>query len=190
MAKVREGSLVASQLRGMVGDELVFRRRKGETLVTARPEQDPNRQPTPAQLAQQARFRQGAVYAQKAMAVPEDKARYVAEAEGTTGTAFSMAVRDFLNLPEVDEVDLKAYTGAVGSTITVTATDDCGVTGLHVQIEQMDGSLVEAGEAVQVANSPAWVYTATTANPATACKVTVTATDRPGHAATLTENKG
>jgi len=170
MAKVREGSLVASQLSGMVGGELVFRRRKGETIVTARPQQDATRQPTPAQAAQHERFRQGAIYAQKILAVPEDKAAYEARAAGTTGTAFSMAVRDFLNLPEVEDVNLNAYTGAVGDQITVTATDDMAVTGLHVRIEQMDGTLVEEGEAAQVGHSPAWVYTATAANPDTTCK--------------------
>ena len=190
MAKVRESSLIASKLRGMVGDELVFRRRKGETIVAARPDLDPNRKPTPAQLAQQERFRQGAIYAQKMMAAPEDKAAYTAEAEGTTGTAFSVAVRDFLSLPEVADVDLSAYTGAAGSTIMVTATDDTAVMGLHVRIEQMDGTLVEEGEAVQVGHSAAWVYTTTAANPTAACKVTVTAVDRPGHQAVKTETKG
>ena len=111
MAKVREGSLVAGELRGMVGDELVFRRRKGETIVTARPERDVSREPTPAQAAQQARFRQGAIYAQKALAVPEGQAAYAAAAEGTTGTAFSSAVRDFLSLPEVEDVDPSINSG-------------------------------------------------------------------------------
>ena len=189
MAKVREGSLVASQLRGMVGDELVFRRRKGETIVTARPEQDPSRQPTAAQAAQQERFRQGAIYAQKVLAIPAEKADYTEAAEGTTGTAFSMAVRDFLNVPEVEDVDLSTYTGAVGSTITVTAIDDMAVTNLHVRVERMDGTLVEEGEAVQVSNSPTWVYTATVANPAASCKVTVTAMDKPGHTGSKSATK-
>ena len=78
----------------------------------------------------------------------------------------------------------------MGGHITVTATDDTAVMGLHVCIEQMDGTLVEEGEAVQVGHSPAWVAsrTATAANPTAACKVTVpqgcfamTATDKPGH---------
>ena len=181
MAKVRDGSIVAGKLRGMVGDELVFRRRKGETIVTARPEFDANREWSPAQTAQHELFRQGAIYAQKKMADPDEKAAYTAAAEGTTGTAFSAAVQDFLNLPEVEDVDLKTYTGAVGSTIEVTATDDMAVVNLHVRSEQLDGTLVEEGEVVQVAHSPAWVYTATKANPATECKVTVTAADKPGH---------
>ncbi|MBK7203332.1 MAG: hypothetical protein WAW03_01715 [Anaerolineae bacterium] len=84
---------------------------------------------------------------------------------------------------------LDAYTGAVGSAITVMATDDTAVTGLHVRIEQLDGTLAEEGAAVQVGHSPAWTYMATAANPAAACKVTVTALDRPGHAATKTETK-
>ena len=189
MAKVREGSLVANELRGMIGDELVFRRRKGETIVAARPVLEATHEPTAAQVAQQIRFRNGTVYAQKAMAVPEAKAAYQDAAKGSTGTAFSMAVRDFLNLPEVEEVDLSAYTGAVGDQVAVTATDDTAVTGLHVRIEQPNGTLIEEGEAVQVGHSPAWVYTVTAANPGTTCKVTVTAVDRPGHTGTRTETR-
>lgn len=184
MAKIRDGSLVVDQLRGMVGEELVFRRRKGETIVSARPEWEEGREPSPAQQAQRARFRQGALYAQKAMADEEAKAAYQKAAKATTGTAFSVAVRDFLNLPEVEAVSLDAYTGAVGSRITVTAVDDTAVVGLHVKIEQPDGTLVEEGAAVQTGRSPEWVYTATAENAAPACKVTVTASDRPGSAAT------
>ena len=113
-----------------------------------RPANPPRRRP------HNERFRQGAIYAQKVLAVPEDRAVYEAKAAGTTGTAFSMAVRDFLNLPEVEDVDLSAYTGAVGDRVAVTATDDMAVTGLHVRIEQMDGTLVEEGEAAQVGHSP------------------------------------
>jgi len=189
MAKIREGSLVADQLRGMVGEELVFRRRKGETLVSARPEWKEGHEPSPAQQAQRTRFRQGALYAQKALADAAAKAAYREAAKATTGTAFSVAVRDFLNLPEVEAVSLDAYTGAVGSRISVTAVDDTAVVGLHVKIEQPDGTLVEEGAAVQTGRSPEWVYTATAENAAPACKVTVTALDRPGHAATKTETK-
>ena len=74
------------------------------------------------------------------------------------------------------------YTGEAGSFITVTVTDDFVVSSVHVKIENMDGTMVEEGEAVQANTGIDWVYTATVANEnMSGDKITVTAYDMPGN---------
>ena len=63
--------------------------------------------------------------------------------------------------------------------------------GVHVAVTTADGAAVEAGAAVETpANSGHWVYTATAAVPTgTTVRIAVTATDRPGGAATAAQAK-
>jgi len=73
------------------------------------------------------------------------------------------------------------------------------VAGVHVAVTTADGAAVEAGAAVETpANSGRWAYTATavvptgtTVRPSTALRtgIAVTATDRPGGAATAAQAK-
>jgi hypothetical protein len=65
------------------------------------------------------------------------------------------------------------------------------VTAVQVAIAQADGTAVEEGAATQTPpNSGRWLYTATAAVPTgTSVRITVTATDRPGHAGSKTETK-
>ncbi len=47
-----------------------------------------------------------------------------------TGASFNGAVRDFLNLPQVDEVNLDQYTGVIGTPMVVMAVDDMALVGV------------------------------------------------------------
>jgi hypothetical protein len=77
---------------------------------------------------------------------------------------------------------MENYSGAIGSTIAIIVTDDFVVSSVHVKIENMDGSLVEEGEAVQGITGIDWVYTATVENEnLSGDKITVTAYDMPGN---------
>jgi len=185
MAKVAK-NLVLHGASGSVGDQLVIRQRKGQTVLSAMPTVDPDRQPTEAQKAQRARFQEAIFYGKSQMAVPESKAEYGAKAKGTPRTAFNVAVGDFFNAPDIDEVDLTHYKGALGDTIRVRATDDFRVTQVQVSIVNADGSVVEEGNAVQQANGIDWLYTATVANESLAGdKIVVRASDKPGNITTL-----
>ena len=93
-----------------------------------------------------------------------------------------MAVADFFHAPDIDEIDVTNYRGAVGDTIRIRATDDFKVKQVHVTISNADGSLVEQGDAVQQANEIDWLYTATTANESTAGdRIVIRASDKPGN---------
>lgn len=55
----------------------------------------------------------------------------------------NVAVADFFNAPNIQEIDVSAYTGQIGSVIRVRATDDFNVNDVFVHITNADGSLVE-----------------------------------------------
>ena len=75
-------------------------------------------------MAVQQRFRQAVLFGKTVMADPETKALY-AEVAGAKGKpVFSLTVADFFHAPSVGEVDLSAYTGAIGDEIIIMAGDD------------------------------------------------------------------
>jgi hypothetical protein len=93
-----------------------------------------------------------------------------------------VAVADYFNAPQIESINVDGYSGAIGSTIVITATDDFAVSSVHVKIENMDGSIVEEGEAVMGGSEMDWVYTTTVTNESLAGdKITVTAFDMPGN---------
>lgn len=115
------------------------------------------------------------------MVDPDSKAEYAEKAAGGK-TAYNVAVADFFSAPDIDEIDLSSYTGTVGDTIRVRATDDFKVTQVVVTIANADGSLVEEGEAVLQPNGLDWVYAATVDNPSLeGDRILVQAIDRPGN---------
>lgn len=176
MARVKLNP-VLDQISGAVGD-LVFRRSARGVVIARKPDAS-TAEPSEAQLAHRARFRRATAYGRSVMDAPEAKAFYDALARARQRPVFSLTVADFFNAPTVDAVDVSAYAGRVGDTITVEATDDVGVIRVEVVLVAGDGSVLETGEAVP--DSGRWVYTAQTAVAAgTAVEVRVVATDRPG----------
>jgi len=88
--------------------------------------------------------------------------------------------------PVVKTIGTSAYTGVIGSTITIRAVDDFRVTGVLVEIFATSGTLLEKGNAMQLTNGVDWIYTATLANATlTGSKINAIATDVPGNTGTL-----
>jgi hypothetical protein len=172
-------NLVTQGLSGKLGNMLVFSQRAGKTVVGKVPRK--HAEPTAAQEAVQTKFQQAVVYARAATASTEGKASYGANAEEGV-SAYNVAIADFFNAPDIAEIDISQYTGAAGSKIRVTVTDDFSVEKLAVSINNADGSLVEEGNAVKEADGIHWSYTATQTNPSLdGDKISVTATDKPGN---------
>ena len=65
------------------------------------------------------------------MADADAKAAYASKA-GDTRSAFNVAVADFFNAPNIDAIDLKAYSGTAGNSIRVRVTDDFRVVQVQV----------------------------------------------------------
>ena len=180
MAKVAK-NLVLHGASGKLGDLIVIKQWKGQTVLSQAPGKRVG-EPTPAQKIQRQRFQQAVIYGKGQMADPTAKEEYAAKAAGTTRSAYNVAVADFFNAPDIDEVDLTGYNGQVGDTIRVRVTDDFKVALVQVTIVNADASLVEQGDAVLQANGIDWIYTATTANSdLNGDKIVVKASDNPGN---------
>lgn len=181
MAKVRQ-NLVIHGLSGSLGDQLTLRQDKaGRTIISAKRAANPNQIFSDAQKQHQEAFREAAAYAQSAKDLPV----YADKAAGTPLNAYNVAMADWFNPPEVQEIDLRGWSGQAGEHIRVRASDDVQVRAVNLSITDADGSLLEQGAAVR-AEGQWWDYT-TTATGGT--QVTAGATDLPGHVTEMTKTK-
>ncbi len=91
----------------------------------------------------------------------------------------------------VNEVDLSAYSGAVGDQIAIRAHDDFDVVQMRVSISDANGQAIENGDAVETpSKSGRWVYTAATTVPqGTNVRIAVSASDQPGGIGEATAEK-
>ncbi len=181
MARVRNNILLRG-LTGSLGDQIVIRTDKaGRTIVGISPTYPDDRQYSEAQLAQQQRFQEASAYAKDA-ADPI----YDAKADGTPKSARNVAMADWFHSPEVDEIDITAYTGEVGETIRARVVDDVKVQQVRILIATEDDTLVEQGEMTH--EQGLWyTYTTTADCPPGPAKVLVTGLDLPGHEGTAEE---
>lgn len=168
-------------MSGMIGGQLVLSVRKGQTILRAAPTA-PKGPGTAGQQAQRSRFQKAIFYAKNAAQDPATRALYEAKAKEEDLTVFNVLVADFMKAPDIQALDLTNYTGEIGDTILIVVEDDFSVERVQVKIENGDGTLVEAGEAVQQPNPSEWLYTATAANASlVGDKLTVVVNDRPGN---------
>ena len=179
-------SVITGKLSGTLGKELVFRDWEGKTVVAKAPKARVG-EPTTAQAQTQERFLLASRYGKS---VKDSKDQGIKDAYTAAlrprQNLYSRAVEDFMSPPVVNSVNSGAYTGVVGSTITVRAVDDFRVTGVQVEIFAASGTLLEKGNAILQTNGLDWIYTATQANAAlTGSKINAIATDVPGNTGTL-----
>ncbi|MGA7193094.1 MAG: hypothetical protein WBW94_05625 [Anaerolineales bacterium] len=181
MAKVRH-NVVVEGLGGMLGKQLVFKKDKaGRTIISYRPTYDENRAFSPAQEAQQEAFREAVAYGKSA----KDDTAYVDKSKGTTQSPFNVAVADYLHEPQILDIDISGWNGAVGQLIRVKAIDDVKVAQVTVVITDENGTVLEQGAAV-AADGLWWQYTTTQAASGSP-KVMVSVQDLPGHIAQMTK---
>ena len=174
----QKNNVVTYGLSGKVGDLLVFRQRDGQTVVSKVPQQ--SGKVSDKQKAQRRRFQEAVFYAKGAMETPELAELYATGAKKGK-KPYTVAVADFLNAPDIHEVNLSAYHGAEGDTIQVSASDDFAVRNVTVKIVNADGDTVEEGEAVHKVGI-LWIYTATKeVNDLAGSKIIVSAFDIPGN---------
>ncbi len=153
------------ELRGKI-DDYVFRNLEGETVVARRP-RPLKVPPTASQLAVQERFRQAGKYAKAVLRDPARKQPYLdfAEESGVSNRRlFGVIARDYLQPPEILNIDTTYYKRVVGGEIHVMAKDDVLVTGVTLKLTRhADGSLIEEGPATYY--GPYWRYVATAVAP-------------------------
>ena len=135
---------------------------------------------TPRQRVQQAAF-----YAHDVRNDPERKAAYGKHTDEILRSPYAVAVADYLNAPNITNVDFTSYRGQVGDVIVVKATDDFALHHVHILIQNPDGSIVEEGDVMAEADGTTFRYVATAKNDSlVGDKITVTATDHPGNETT------
>ncbi|HEY3404709.1 MAG TPA: hypothetical protein VGK59_15070 [Ohtaekwangia sp.] len=179
MGKIKFNPLVDT-IEGTVGNS-VLRKVGSRTIVAKRPERKDDGTPPPVNVKRQRdRFRRAAAYANAKIADPVTRAEYEELAsKHEFMTAFTMAVRDFLRPPEMEEVSVTGYRGAVGDKIIIKPMDYQKIKTLMVTIARADGTVVEFGNASVTTGEIDWTYTATVANAELAgCKITAVAIDR------------
>ncbi len=161
---------------------LVFRRNPDGSVSVGNAPRTTTKTPTPAMAAQRQRFQQAAFYGRAVQADPAANAAYETGIDTDTNSAYTVAVADYLNAPDIRDVDFSAYRGRIGDKITVQATDDFAVATVRVRIQNPDGALVEEGLAQPQPDGFTFIYTATAANASlTGDKITVIAEDRAGN---------
>ena len=177
MAK-QKNNIIMRSTRGMVGGQIVFKRRAGKGYVAAAPEVNENRKPTVGQQAVQEKFKRCLDYAKLAITEPLIKEAYKAKALRHQ-SAFNVAFLDAQFAPEVIAVIADGYNGAVGNTIVVRATDNFKVDSVKVAIKNAADEIIEEGPAV-LSTGDLWVYTTTHANPVIpGTKIKASAFDMP-----------
>lgn len=178
MARVNY-NVVTHGVSGKVGDLVVFIQRHGKTFLGKIPAR--SRLVTDDQLAVREKFKKAAKYAKACIQNPVTNALYAEKADGGK-TSFNMAFADFFIPPVVTAIDSSNYTGTVGSSISVQATDDTRVKGVKISIMAASNSLVEEGEAIHDSDQDLWVYSATVLNASLAgTKIIAVAIDLPGN---------
>ncbi len=164
---------------------LVFRRNPDGSVSVGNAPRTSTKAPSAGQDAQRQRFQQAAFYGRAVQQDPAAHAAYETGIDTSTQNAYTVAVADYLNAPDLRDVDFSAYRGRIGDRITIQATDDFAVASVRVRIQNPDGALVEEGLAAAQPDGFTFIYTATAANASLAGdKITVTAEDRAGNEAT------
>lgn len=179
------GNAVVKGARGKFGDDMVFRKVRGKTVIAKPPVPTEQRDPSPKQKAQTRRFQKAVRFANRMLANPDTRADYERGINGSKFTARHVAMSDYFNAPEIEAIHAERYRGAAGDQIIIEAYDDFRVVTVKVLIVDNTGKTVETGEAVNdPEDTDQWIYTAVSENTALAgSKITVQALDRPGNVA-------
>ena len=173
MAKINN-NLITEGFTGMLGKQVVFKKRLGTRYAAAPPTINENSKPTAAQQLNRDKHARSTDYAKGAIKDPDIKAMYQAVAIGGQ-SAYNVAWLDARHAPKVSAIVTNAYKGNTGDIIFVEASDNFKVTAVKVSIYAGD-ALIEEGNAIVTPGNLLWVYTATVAN-ASASKIVATAFD-------------
>lgn len=160
-------------LRGKLGN-LVFRKH-GSTIVVYEYNEPKKREPSVKQKQSRERFKAASDYAKKALRNGDLKTQYHIRAlEKGKGTAFNIAMSDFLNKPQVRNAEL------INSRLQIDAIDDFLVERVEVKVVNPSGEVVEQGHAYLLPDK-LWYYDLQTGSIGNAVEISITAYDIPGN---------
>src|SRR5687767_14612520 len=99
MAKMGN-NIVMDQVLGMIGKQVVFKRRSGKKYISAAPRVNKNREVGDPEQSNRVRFSRSTRYAKHVIKDPEMKSRYAALAVGGQ-SAYNVAFKDAFHAPEI-----------------------------------------------------------------------------------------
>jgi hypothetical protein len=180
MALIKENDLTEG-MSGRFGRKIIFRVVKGVTVAARRSTAE--RVVTDKQAAHQKRFQRAAQYAKAKMLDPIAKEEYKKMAgDQPFATAFNAALRDYMVLPQILDIDVSGFNGAIGSAIPISVSDNLKTIQIQVAIQLANGTVQESGDASLKPGDLEWKYITKLALPVLAgSKIIVTAIDRPGN---------
>lgn len=166
--------------RGMLGNVVVYRQFRGQTLLCNRPEK--RNTITPHQQRMKTRFLEAVAFAKKQIADPVTKALYQPGPESRFTSAYAAALADYLKRPVIDDVDVSNYKGKEGDAIVVKATDVAQTLTVMVTVVDTNNSVVEQGEAIPTLFTQGYVFKANKRHDLIkGCTMLITVRDRPGN---------
>jgi hypothetical protein len=181
----QKNNIVMRSTRGMVGKQIVFKKRAGKPYVAAPPDVNENRKATPGQQAVRERFKSAIAYAAAAIKEPAMKQAYADRAKRGQ-SPHNVAFQDAFLPPVVQGIVTDGYLGRVGDVIVVHAQDDFKVNAVRISIRSAADELIEEGAAAENADGLSWSYTVTQGNAnVVGSKITATAIDIPENEGSL-----
>ncbi|PXY02226.1 hypothetical protein DF185_06155 [Marinifilum breve] len=156
-------NLITTGLSGKLGKNLVFRQRKGKTILSVAAHFSGKR--SIAQEQQKDRFKKATLYANIQKHNPELMEEYnkVAKEKGIY-SGYNLAVSDYFHPPTIEKVSTRSYHGEIGDIIEIIALDDFKVKRVELEIYSSDGNLTEKGQAYEYDENGKWHYAANVAN--------------------------
>lgn len=182
MTKVINNPLLVG-LSGRLGRTHYYREVHGQVQMCNMPSK--RKRISDKQVEQSNLFRDATNYAAQETRDPEVKALYAKSIDRRRRSAYNVALSDYLNPPVIHYIRAVGYNGAAGSIITIKATDDFRVETVSVVIYSAKGMVIEKGDAARNKRKPfMWNYRTSVENHRVkACRIKVTAKDRPGNEA-------
>lgn len=162
MAIVKHNSFTAG-LRGMIGDDMVFRTYRGKTVVSVKPRTPDKALESEKQRANRQRFKAATVFAKAAMLDGARKNYYQKKAKQLKlPNAYTAAITDYMRRAVIQAVDAKRYTGKPGDTLRIQAfRKGFNLPAVEVTIVNGGGAVIERGTAIHV-HTGWWAYKTTT----------------------------
>ena len=177
-----KNNLVTKGLSGMVGNQLVFvKETKGKReYMRNRPKKIPKSKESEAQRLHRFKYyKEGSRYWKSVKARPELLREYEKIAESPRN-AYNMAMEDHMHDPVITKFTLSQSKTKHNPVVQIQAINLIRLKEVYVKVYNMEGQLLEDGEAVITKTITNWKYTfSVVTNPIPEIIVQVIATDFP-----------
>jgi hypothetical protein len=180
MSKTNQNSLTKFY-SGKFGEDFVLRHYYNGKSVLAKLPRPYDTTPTEQQAVVRTNFTLAVNYARHCRVDREMLALYGPTVK-VGRSIYRQAMNDYLNPPEIVNIDVREYKGRKGHVITVHAMDDFRVKSVHLQIQYAGGGLIEEGNCSPDKQNIVWKYSVCADVPSVSgLMITATAFDHPGN---------